>query len=161
MSQQAFGAHFPPDEIPVNERIDIEVHTGTHWLSLNDHYNYILGAKTLDTSTQSQRNHSATSPLYDGEFVVHSTLGNVTETIEVYVLGNDQVTVGDNLARLMDAFRQSMYNVRRTFGTDVEVWTCWPSEYSIQRGHVNIHNKRATIAFSVPRLPKVSREVIA
>jgi len=160
MSEYAFGTHFPPVQTMAPEYVDVEVFDGVAWFSLNDHYNFILSSRSLESSAQGRRNHTVQSEMFDGEFVVHSTLSNVMETIEVYVMGADQMMVGDNIERLVAAFSQSMYNVRRTFGQDVETWRCWPAEYQIQRGHVNIHNRRATVTFNVPRFPKVSREVM-
>jgi len=160
VSDYAFGSYYPPRADSQPERVDVEVFDGVTWFSLNDHYNFVLGSKSLESSAQSRRNHTVTSAMFDGEFVVHSTLSNVMETLEIYVLGADQIMVGDNTERLIRAFSQPMYNVRRTFGQDIEVWRCWPAEYSISRGHVNIHNRRSTITFNVPRFPKVTREVL-
>lgn len=160
MSETAFGSYFPPQARKRAPYVDAEVHDGVRWVSMNDHYNYVLGARTRESVTQSLKNHSVESSMYDGEFIVHSTKSNVSETIEVYVLGADQLMVGDNIERLVEAFTQPMYNMRFTIGADREVWRCWPAEYALQRGHINLHNTRATITFSVPRFPKITREVM-
>lgn len=129
------------------------------WLSLNDGYNYTLGAKSLEQAQQGRRRHTATSPFYDGEWEVHSTLSNVQEAVEVYVHGSDQITVTDNINRLVEAFSQHLYNVRLSMDYDVQVWRCFPAEYVVKRGQVNAHNRRAEVVFSVPRFPKISYEV--
>lgn len=156
---QAFGTYFPPRDRSGPQYIDIEIHDGIRWVSLNDHHNFVLGSGTLERTAQQLRNHSVSSSMYDGDFIVHSTKSNITETIEIYVLGSDQIHVGDNIEHLQQAFMQPQYSIRRTFDQDVEIWRCWPADYVVQRGHVNIHNVRATMTFSVPRFPKVTREV--
>lgn len=160
MSNKAFGTSFPPQEGNGKLYVDVEIHDGVRWISMNDHYLYVLGARTLEETTQALHRHSVKSSMFDGEYVTHTTKGNVTEVIEVYILGTDQVHVGDNMERLTAAFGQSTYMIRRTFGKDRETWNCFPAEYNFRRGQTMIHNTRATMTFNVPRLPKVYREVV-
>jgi hypothetical protein len=160
MSEFAFGSHYPPKGSAVGLKyLDIEVHDGVSWLSLNDHHRYTAGAKSLETSTQGRRRHTVSSAMYDGEWEVHSTKTNVQETVEVYIEGEDQTLITTYQNRIIEAFSQSLYNVRITRDDDVEIWRCFPAEYSIKRGHVNLHNFRSEVTFSVPRFPKVTYEV--
>jgi len=160
MTETAFGSSFPPVSSRKPSYVDVEVFDGVRWVSLNDHYNFILGSETLAQTQQSLRNHTVSSSMYDGDFIVHTTKGNVTETVQVYVLGADHVHIGDNVNKLVEAFTQSTFLVRRTFGNDIEIWRCFPAEYAYKRGHIEIHNRRATLTFNVPRFPKVTREVM-
>lgn len=159
MSDRAFGVDHPPASEGSLTYFDVEIHDGVSWMSLNDDYNFKLGAKSLDQVQQGRRRHSVSSPFYDGEWEVHSTLTNVQETLEVFVNGADQLIVTDNITRLKEAFSQSLYNVRISMDLDVQVWRCFPAEYVLKRGQVNAHNMRAEMTFSIPRFPKISHEV--
>lgn len=139
--------------------IDIEVYDGTKWVSLNDHSRYELGAGSLADSTQGVSRNEVRSTMYDGSWITHSTKDNVQETLEVYVLGHDQVTITENIDDLTEAFSQYVYNVRISLGNHVETWRCFPADWSISRGHEQIHNIRATVRLSVPRHPRTVKEV--
>lgn len=139
---------------------DVQIHDGVRWLSLNDMLNFRVGARSFDSTTVSRNRHAASSPMYDGEWETHSTLNNITETIEVMVHGNDQAGVTSNLDRVIEAFSQRSYQVRKIIGNHAEVWSCFPAEYSIQRGHVYTHAEMAVIILTIPRLPRTTNMVV-
>jgi hypothetical protein len=141
------------------EYFDIEVHDGVSYLDLNDRYVYRATSETLMATTQARNRTVVTSAMYDGEWEVHSTLGNVTENVSIYVNGADQTVVKENIDRVVAAFSQPIYNVRLSIDADVTYWRCFPAEYSIDRSHVYMHNKMAVVKFQVPRFPKVTTEV--
>lgn len=141
------------------EYLDIEVHDGITYLDLNDQYTYRAAAESLAATTQARNRTTVTSSMYDGEWEVHSTLGNVTETIAIYVNGPSQSVVKENIDRVVAAFSQPVYQVRVSLDEDVTYWRCFPAEYSIDRSHVYMHNKMAVVKFQVPRFPKVTSEV--
>lgn len=141
------------------EYLDIEVHDGISFLDLNDRYVYRATPESLVATSQARNRTTVTSSMYDGEWEVHSTLGNVTETIAVYVRGASQAIIKENINRVIDAFSQSLYQVRVTLDDDVTYWRCFPAEYSIDRSHVYMHNKMAVVRLQIPRFPKTTSEV--
>lgn len=161
MSDRAFGVDHPP----ISQRglgfFDIEVHNGITWMSLNDTFRFRASARSLESVTQQRRRKTVTSSMYDGEWEIHSTLSNAEEKVEIDIYGADQVEISDNIQRVIAAFSQRLYNVRVTMDNDRQTWRCFPAEYSITRGQVNAHNRRATISLSVPRFPKIVYEVIS
>jgi hypothetical protein len=156
---------FQPGGITVFNEIglgqfDVEISTGTRWYSLNDHLNYRLGAESFPESTVARRRITATSPVYDDTFEVHSVKESVQEKIVVHVLGASQNQVTENLLALEEWFGQFRYNIRRRMGDHMETWLCRPAEWSTDRSHINAHNLRAKMTLTVPRFVKVSYEVI-
>lgn len=141
-------------------RFDVDVFNGSRWVPLNDHLNYEVGANSLTATQQSRRNHTASSPLYDGEWIVHSSLSNTQETLQVYVYGSDQNQLALNIQDLIDWFSQGFYRLRVIRNNDVEVYDCFPADYQVDRSHVLSHNGRASVTFTVPRLPQITREVV-
>jgi hypothetical protein len=143
----------------MTEYVDIEVHDGISFLDLNDRYVFRATAETLTATTQARNRTTVTSSMYDGEWEVHSTLGNVTETVAVYVNGPAQSVIQENIDRVVAAFSQSLYSVRLSLGDLYVYWRCFPAEYTIDRSHVYLHNKVAVVKFQVPRFPKTTTEV--
>lgn len=141
------------------EMVDVEVYDGTRWVSLNDGHRYRLGAGTFRDTTQSRSRVTVKSSMFDGEWVTHTTKDNVTETIEVYIMAAHHSAVSELIEDLTEAFSQYIYNVRVSLGNHVETWRCFPADWSIARGQVEIHNTRATVRLNVPRFPQVTREV--
>jgi len=139
---------------------DIEASWNDQWISLNDHLRFIVGAESLGDKTVARRRTTVTSPFYDGEYEVHSVRENVRESLQVYVLGPSQSQLTEHILLLEDIFEQFVYNIRVTLDEHREVWTCQSADWSVDRSHVQAHNNRAVFKVEVPRLPKVSYEVI-
>ena len=140
---------------------DVEVSTpGSKWVSLNDHFSYRTTAESFKQQTQQRRRITVQSPIYDGTYEVHSVKENIEETIEVYVLGQSQNEVTENILNLLSYFEQPRYSIRKRLDDHRETWLCMPAEYNIDRSHVNAHNTRATVTFTIPRFPAVTYEVI-
>jgi hypothetical protein len=160
MSETAYqGGPIRPLQDTGLSYLDVEVSFGIPWVSLNDHVNYTMAVEGFGEHSYQRRRTTATSPYYDGTFLVHSTLENVTEAMSVYVLGTSANHVTENLMLLEEVFSQDAYSLRITMDDHRETWSCMTADYSIDRGHVNMHNNRATMKLSIPRLPRVSYEV--
>ena len=138
---------------------DIEVSFGVPWVSLNDHINFIASAEGFGDHAYQRRRVTATSPYYDGTFLVHSTLENVQEALSIYVLGTSQNHVTENLMLLQEVFSQDSYQLRMSMDDHRETWSCQAADFTISRGQVQMHNCRATMKLSIPRLPQVTYEV--
>src|SRR5690348_4876758 len=119
---------------------NLEISYQDQWVSLNDHARYVVTSEGLGNSQTTRKRETVTSPFYDGEYEVHSVKENVKETIGVYVLGQSQSMLTENILLLVDAFEQSVYNLRLTLDEHREVWICNSADYSIDRSQVNAHN---------------------
>jgi len=142
------------------EEFDVTISYGLQEISLNDGINYQTGVEGFGNKQQSLRKLEASSRFYDGTFVTHYTKENVTEGVQVYVLGYSQNHVTENLLLLEEVFTQVSYTITLRMDDHLETWSCFPAEYAIDRGHVNMHNVRAHFTAQVPRLPKVTYEVV-
>lgn len=142
------------------EEFDVTITFGLQEISLNDGINYQMAVEGFGNKQQSLRKLEASSRFYDGTFITHYTKENVTEGVQVYVLGYSQNHVTENVLQLEELFTQLNYNITVRMDDHLETWTCFPADYSIDRGHINMHNVRATFTAQVPRLPKVTYEVV-
>jgi hypothetical protein len=126
-----------------------------NWLSLNDHENYTIGGDSFSGSQQQFRKNMASSAYVDGEYQISAVPSNTTEKLVVYVGGTTWLECQNNIYRLIEAFTQNKYLLRRDIGSNRETWTCWTAEYDLQSGRVYVHNRYVPVALSVPRLPTV------
>lgn len=148
-----------PSDIKL-ENFEVAVSIGTYSLSLSDHIRYYVSPEDFGEKAQVLRRITAQSPFFDGTYLVHSTKENITEMITVYVLGNTANQVTENILLLEDAVSQASFTVSVTFGNHQEVWSCQAADYTISRGHLMMHNTRAMMKLSIPRLPDVSYGVV-
>lgn len=132
------------------------------WINLNDVINFEVSADTtLSSTSRAWRKITATSPVMDGDYLVHATLGMVTEQLKFWVRGGDQVQLAENLWQLEKLFDQYDYRIRLSFEDYVETWQCQLADTTIERTHVYIHSAMASFTASIPRFPDVAREQIA
>jgi hypothetical protein len=144
------------------EYVGIEATYFGDWINLNDRANFDLAADTsLSNSARSWRKVTATSPVMDGDYLIHATLGMVTEQMKWWVRGGDQVQLAENLWQLQELFDQYDYRLRLTFNDYVETWQCQLADTTIERTHVYMHSAMAAFTASIPRFPDVAREKIA
>lgn len=139
---------------------EVVVKMGTYELSLTDRIRYYVSPEDFGEKAQVLRRITAQSPFFDGTYLVHSTKENVTEMITVYVLGATQNEVTENLLLLEEAISQASFNIVVTAGNHQETWSCQAADYTISRGHIMLHNSRAMMKMSIPRLPDVSYGVV-
>ena len=152
--------HIRPRQSAKMKGFDVEIFDGLHWVSLNDHVHYYVGADSLGNSQQARRRYTVQSSMYDGDWEVHSTASSVTESLSVHILGVDQIDISDGIIQLQQVFTQSVYNLRVTRDTVRETWLCYPAEWSIDRGQIQSHNVRAIMTLSIPRFPKITYEAV-
>lgn len=137
-----------------------EISNGASWVNLNDHTNYQVAGDALGETAVQRRRITATSPVIEGEYEVHSVRGNVTEQVPVWVYGATHAAVAANFAQLATLFSQGTFSIRVTLNNSRETWTCFSADYSLGRGQAYSHNGRALFNAQVPRLPAVSYEVV-
>jgi hypothetical protein len=146
---------------PGLDYLAVEISYGSRWVNLNDGETYKISADaTRETTTKSWRKTVSDSPVLGGNYLVHAVPDMVTETIGVWVYGQDQAEVADNLFGLETLFEQYDYRIRWTTDDYREYWRCQLAEASMSRGQVWTHSRMAAAHFAVPRYPDVTRERI-
>ena len=136
-----------------------EISFGSRWINLNDGVNYRLAAEqTRDTSAKTWRKTTADSPVLGGNYLIHAVPDMVAEQMAVWVYGDDQTDMSDNLFALTDLFEQYDYRIRWTLDEYREYWRCQLADATMSRGQVWTHNRMALAHFTIPRYPDVTRE---
>ena len=151
------------EKLPQNteklEGFDVEISSGSLWVSLAQGSRFYMGAEDFGDKAQVLRRITASSPYYEGTYLVHAVRENVQETLSINVLGASQNQVTENLLMLEELVSQPSFRIRLSMGDHVETWSCQQADYTIQRGHIMMHNTRAVMKISVSRLPNISYEV--
>lgn len=148
-----------PRDTDTLENFDVEISSGSMWISLANGLRYYMGAEDFGDKAQVNRRITASSPYYEGTYLVHAVRENVQEMLSIGILGASQNHVTENMLLLEELVSQPSFRIRLTMGDHVETWSCQQADYTIQRGHIMMHNTRAVMKISVPRLPAVSYEV--
>jgi hypothetical protein len=139
----------------------VEISYGTRWVNLNDGETYkISGDGTRDSTAKTWRKVVADSPILGGNYLVHAVPEMVTEQIGIWVYGQTQTEVSDNLYYLIDLFEQYDFRIRWTFDEYREYWRCQLADSTMGRGQVWTHSLMAKADFSIPRYPELSTERI-
>lgn len=151
-----------PPEVRKTFRDDfnVEISYGAEWQSLNDHLNFKVAAEDMGTSSTAWRRKEVASSFYNGTFLVHATKENVSEALSIWVYGQSQNDVSENLALLSELFSQDRFHIRVRYGDHQETWFCMTSDYSIERTHVYMHNQMAVFKAQVPRRPDKKTELV-
>jgi hypothetical protein len=138
-----------------------EVSYGSRWVNLNDGEIYkIAGDGTRDSTAKTWRKVTADSPILGGNYLIHAVPEMVTEQLAIWVYGQTQTELSDNLFGLMELFEQYDYRIRWTFDEYREYWRCQLADATLGRGQVWTHSGMARAEFTIPRYPDVSREHI-
>lgn len=135
----------------------LEATYGGQWLDLSDGA-FTPHSEMLTASAKQWRRITATHPNLDGDYLVHATLGMVSEQVKIWCRGVDQVDLAGLYTTLEAVFEQFEFRIRITFDDFRETWLCQASDYSIERSHVWTHNAMAVFTATVPRFPDVTRE---
>jgi hypothetical protein len=140
----------------------VEVSYGSTWVDLNDQERFKISAEgTRDGVAKSWRKITAQSPFLGGNYLIHAVPEMVMETVGVWVYGQDQTDVADNLFFLLELFEQIDYRIRWTTNEYREYWRCQLADATISRNQVWTASTMAAASFAVPRYPDVTRERIA
>jgi hypothetical protein len=152
---------FVSDPEPGLGYLAVEISYGSRWVNLNDGESYkINGDQTRDTTSKSWRKVTADSPVLGGNYLIHAVPDMVNETIAVWIYGQSQSEVADNLFGLNMLFEQYDYRIRWTLDDYREYWRCQLAEAAMSRGMVWTHSLMAMASFTIPRYPDVTRERI-
>lgn len=153
------GAVTSENVVDALDNFMVEISWGSRWISLTDHVRFYMSSEDYGDKAQTLRRVNAQSPYYEGSYLVHAVRENVTETLSIYILGVSQNDVTENMLLLEELVSQPSFRIRITHQDHVETWKCQQADYSIQRGHLMLHNTRAMMRLNVPRLPSVTYEV--
>lgn len=117
---------------------------------------YKLERSTRDNRQVTKRKIDATNPFVEGTYTVAAVKENVTENVSIYVYASSQAALRARIAAVTDCLDQIRYTL--TYGVDgnIETWTCFSADYSIQSQQEFQHAYMALIRANVPRLPKVT-----
>jgi hypothetical protein len=137
----------------------VEISYGSRWVNLNDGVMYKISADgTRDSSAKSWRKVTAESPILGGNYLIHAVPEMVTEQVAVWVYGQSQSDLSDNLFLVNELFEQYDFRLRWTFNEYREYWRCQLADATMSRGHIWTHNLMSACQYTVPRYPDVSRE---
>jgi hypothetical protein len=121
-------------------------------LDINDNSNYIVSAEIMGGTVTRERK-SVSSPYVHGDIPVHSRKTSVTEPFAVYVMGESQSELQQNLVVLIDAFSQFQYNILLSVDGTEYLYLCEAAEYQIEWEHAHWHAQKVVVRFNVPRNP--------
>ncbi len=139
----------------------IEATLAGRWADLNDGVNFkVASDPTLATTSRAKRRITTSSPVLDGEYLLHATTGLVTESLKFWVYGVDQADLHNNIALIEEIFDQYDYRVRITWDNYVETWECQMADTVTERSHVYSHSTMAGFSAQVIRMPSVLRQEV-
>lgn len=139
----------------------IEATLGGIWINLNEPGSFKPATDpNLAGTSKTKRRITTTSPVLDGDYLIHATAGQITEQLKIWVYGDDHTDLANNYQLLEQIFDQFDFRVRITMDNFREVWTCQASDYTLDRSQTMTHNCMAIFTASIPRFPSVYREEI-
>jgi hypothetical protein len=134
--------------------ISFKLYTGAStFLELNNKTNYRLSDGSFDNQAVQHRRKTATNPFVEGEYVVSSLRGNVTEQVNVQVFGATQFAARSAVQALQTALEQTTFQVVRTIDNWKTTWTCYASDYTMQSNRPLMNAKMVIVQIQLLRDP--------
>jgi hypothetical protein len=125
-------------------------------LNINDQVNFKVANEILG-GTQTWRRQTVLSPYVDGEYTVNATRARVEERFGVQVYGPDQLTLQENIARLVDAISQFRFQLRLDLDEAPWIWQCESADYAVDFSQARMMARTALVTMTIPRSPKLIR----
>jgi hypothetical protein len=124
-------------------------------MNLDDHEKYIVAGDSFTAQTMTWRRQQVQSPYVAGKFTTHAVPDMVTEQLNIWVLGDNQMHLQRNLADLIDAFSQVYYQI--TWSVDIQsyTWNCEMADYSIDFTNTLTFSRHLSFKANIPRLPAI------
>lgn len=147
----------------VDLAVSCQLLTPTGWLEVEDEANgYSLHADTINTRTVTHRAKDSKGDWVEGSFAFSAVRENVTETVAVWVTGEDSIyTFRQRMEVLEDTFNQLWWKVMLTIGDAKETWTvAEPADYTITTSGPLFIATTGSISAQVPRLPALVLEQV-
>jgi len=132
----------------------VSAYTGA-WLNVNDGSSYKIAKGSFENSATTFRKDEVTNPFVEGKYVVNALRENVTEALNIYVLGTDNITVRNRIQTLVDAIRVNQFLIKVTLGNAQQIWQCFAADFTINTQLEFLHSRRATVNMTVTRNPTV------
>ena len=130
-------------------------------MNLNDGEIYkIAGDGTRDSTAKTWRKVTADSPILGGNYLIHAVPEMVAEQIGVWVYGQTQTELSDNLFGLRSCSSSTTTGSGGRSMSTGSTWRCQLADATMSRGQVWTHSLMAKAEFTVPRYPDVTREHI-
>ena len=139
--------------------LSVRISDGVRWYELNDSVKYRVEGSSFGETSTTFRRKTVESPYIGGRFLIHATEETVEENLVVYVYGQDQVDLEDNIQKVVSLFTQYQYFLEFVLDENRRRFTCEMADYSITRQRELIHNTMALISLRIPRIPEVVRTV--
>jgi len=140
--------------------VSLRIREGTRWFELNDGARFKVEGSSFEETAQSYRRQTVESPYIGGRFVVNAVPDVVEETLVLWIYGQDQVDLDDNIELVVRLFSQFSYLLEMTYDTSKKRYECEMADYSISKTRELVHNNMAQIRLRVPRIPEFEREVL-
>ena len=132
MTIQPWPARVPrddPDSIGLSVRVSMP---NGGWCELNDHVVFTVADGSFDGEAVSWRRAEDTNPFLEGTYLINALRNNVTRPLNVYVEGQTQFDLNDNLDNLKGYLSQRQFQLVRTIDNSARLFTCFASDYAIQ-----------------------------
>lgn len=141
------------------KHFDVEVSYQGGWVSLEHSDGFSIHAESLTPSPVTWRRTTASSPIMDGDVLIHATKGMGVLTLAIIVEGHDQGDVYEKVLLLEEILEQFSFRVRVTRDSLRETYVCQvPNDVSVDMSHIQTHNNRALVRTTIPHLPARSTE---
>ena len=141
--------------------VHAEIETPTGWLELEDIANgYELHAESFSQRQVQSRKVEADGEWANGSYTVRATVGNVVETVSVWVKAPSPFDLAERLDPLLAGLHQLQFRFRVTTGNLREEWVCQYSDYTIESDQNLRFATLALVKAQVPRLPDLVRTMV-
>lgn len=135
--------------------------TASNYLELNNKTTYILADGSFETQSVQHRRKTATNPFIEGEHVVTALRDNVTEQVNVYVVGATQHAARSALLALQQALEQPTFKVVLTVDNWRTTWNCYASDYTVQASRPLLYAKRIQMMIQLLRDPNETYTLVS
>ena len=137
--------------------LSVTLSTPTTPLELNAG-KYYVGENSFNELAQTKRRNEAASPFIDGSYPYNTRKENITEALEVHVLG-DTIHDREVLEKAVtDALDQGHFTMIRIMEDSKKTWRCHSSDWSISAPRALAISRRCIIKAQVLCDPLVLEE---
>jgi hypothetical protein len=134
--------------------------SSTSYLELNDNSTYRIADGSFENQAITHRRKTAASPYVEGTYVVSSLRDNVTEQLNVYVMGASTYATRSALATLQSALEQPIFTLVRVVNNWQTVWTCYSSDYSMYSSKPLMMANMVRMDIQLQRSPSETNSVV-
>jgi hypothetical protein len=122
-------------------------------LELNDDSTYRVADGSFENQATQHRRKTATNPFIEGEYVVSSLRGNITEQVNVYVKSDSQYVTRAAVKLITDALEQPTFTFIASVDNWKTTWTCYSSDYTLSSSKPLLHSSMVQVQIQLLRDP--------